>query len=1144
MKEIKKEPGKIILVAMLSLSLAIVGFGKNLTINKIGEAGQRIYSNVFVNGNYAYCAAWGDGVDIFSIIDPTHPVKVANIATPGGAGDIAVIGNYAYIAEYDGMGMVDMQVVDITDMNTPLWVGHCFSIIGSSQPLFIRVVDNYAYLASSFPIHDGWMAIIDISIPSTPFVVGQYHVNNAIEDLVIDGHYAYLPTVDIDSYLGFLEAYLHIIDITNPASPILIGHYAGIGEFKDLQISGKYLYIAGHDYEDPYNSYSDYYYYLLILDVSRGISPKKVGKIRLSSRVDTIGLRPDNKYAYLTSGSFDSGMYVVDISRPSSPVEVNKIAGICAEEIVIKDGYIYGVNRAEGLKIYDISNAVTPTLSWKTAASSLDCAYLAAVRGDYAYVFACLDNMYIYDISDPTHPVEKRIHHIGGYTRDIKLSGNYAYLVLGYSGLMVMDISKPTNPVVVGNYPVSNAWGVYVNGNYAYIAGGEGGFYIIDISNPASPIQVGNWSWVNGNNYTCGVYVRDNYAYLADSNHGLIVLDIGNPANPTLLYSDSNLRVHHVFIKDDYLYIDKYFEGFNIYNVSDPANPRLVKTISLTLTGDLVINQDKAFAPSRSDITVYDISNPSSAADFPVIGKFHNKKNIDSICVVNNLIYAAGERFTILEFSAAPALPRISLDRTSLNFTCYAGQNVVSQSFAITNLGGGNLDWSLSSSQEWLQFTPVSGNAAQKVFTSVCSESLAAGTYHGKIIVSSALADNSPLEVTVTLTVKPRKPEPGMELPFGAIDTPTYGAVVSSSIPVSGWALDDTGVESVQLYSSVGNSMVFISEAVFVEGARPDVANAFPGYPNNTKAGWGYMLLTNLLPEGDGQYTIYAIAVDYDGNQTTLGSKTITVDNAHAVKPFGTIDTPTQGGMAQGSQYVNFGWALTPSPKTIPIDGSTITVWVDGVPLGHPVYNLYRSDIAQLFPGYNNSAGAGGYFYLDTTKYENGLHTIQWTVTDDFGYCDGIGSRYFTIHNNEHIGAQFSTNSESDIPVVLSVAKEKIPTPPRQEDDQDLPIDVNEPVWVKIGYALDTGASAVYPDPVGTVEITISEVERVEIRFDRPVEALGRLPIGSSLDRERGIFYWQPGAGVLSTHLLVFKTIDSNGKQWKKRFSITLKPMF
>jgi len=92
-----------------------------------------------------------------------------------------------------------------------------------------------------------------------------------------------------------------------------------------------------------------------------------------------------------------------------------------------------------------------------------------------------------------------------------------------------------------------------------------------------------------------------------------------------------------------------------------------------------------------------------------------------------------------------------------------------------------------------------------------------------------------------------------------------------------------------------------------------------------------------------------------------------------------------EGGSASGKNFVNWGWALTPRPNTIPIDGSTISVFVDGVNLGNPHYNIYRSDIATLFPGFANSDGAVGYFYIDTTTYKDGIHTIQWSARDDNG---------------------------------------------------------------------------------------------------------------------------------------------------------------
>ena len=240
--------------------------------------------------------------------------------------------------------------------------------------------------------------------------------------------------------------------------------------------------------------------------------------------------------------------------------------------------------------------------------------------------------------------------------------------------------------------------------------------------------------------------------------------------------------------------------------------------------------------------------------------------------------------------------------------------------------------------------------------------------------------------------------------PFGYFDTPLTNTTVTSSIPVTGWVLDDIEVENVKIYRTPNqgeptqaNGYVYIGDATFVEGARPDVEALYPDLPLNYRAGWGYMFLTNFT--SDGTYVLYAIASDKEGHLVDLGSKTITINNANAVKPFGAIDTPAQGGTASGNSYVNWGWVLTPLPNTIPTDGSTITVYIDGISVGSPVYNLPRDDIATLLPGYNNTDGAVGYFYLDTTAYTNGLHTIMWGAVDDAGNEDGIGSRYFTVYN-------------------------------------------------------------------------------------------------------------------------------------------------
>jgi hypothetical protein len=138
--------------------------------------------------------------------------------------------------------------------------------------------------------------------------------------------------------------------------------------------------------------------------------------------------------------------------------------------------------------------------------------------------------------------------------------------------------------------------------------------------------------------------------------------------------------------------------------------------------------------------------------------------------------------------------------------------------------------------------------------------------------------------------------------------------------------------------------------------------------------------------------------------------------NGTSVLPFGTIDTPGQGATVSGMLTI-FGWVLTPGPNIIPTDGSTIQVVVDGVVVGQPMYNQCRGTNGTSFPApgtcnddiatafgsaYRNIAegsGAIGSFTLDTTSLTNGIHTLEWRVTDSAGNVQGIGSRYFYVQN-------------------------------------------------------------------------------------------------------------------------------------------------
>jgi uncharacterized repeat protein (TIGR01451 family) len=473
--------------------------------------------------------------------------------------------------------------------------------------------------------------------------------------------------------------------------------------------------------------------------------------------------------------------------------------------------------------------------------------------------------------------------------------------------------------------------------------------------------------------------------------------------------------------------------------------------------------------------------------------------------------------------------PTLTVNRARLNFGYNGSQlsQITSpQTVTVSISGGLNVPWTASSNRSYVTVSPASGTGSGTFLVTAMAPS---GPVTGGAIitVTSPGATGSPQQVQVNVTNAPAAP------PFGSFDTPANNTTgIAGSIAVTGWALDNIEVTGVAIWrepitgeATASNGLVFIGNATFVADARPDVAGTYPASPYQYRAGWGYLMLTNFLlnsngtaGRGNGTYNLHAIMTNRSGAVVDLGVRTITVDNAHAAKPFGAIDTPDQGATATGNAYVNFGWALTQNPFIIPIDGSTITVFVDGLPTGHPAYNQFRSDIATLFPGYANSNGAVGFFYIDTTKLQNKVHTISWSVTDSGNRTDGIGSRYFAVLNANGGGI---------------AAPEEPPTPES----------LAGPVQLRSGYDLNASAMAIVPGTDGAFSIDMEQFGRIELSLGASTGYLAvgdhaeELPLGSSL--KAGVFYWQPPLGFLGKYELLFERPD--GTQMRVHVNIAPK---
>ena len=112
----------------------------------------------------------------------------------------------------------------------------------------------------------------------------------------------------------------------------------------------------------------------------------------------------------------------------------------------------------------------------------------------------------------------------------------------------------------------------------------------------------------------------------------------------------------------------------------------------------------------------------------------------------------AAQSVSILTSTDAP--PVVGLSATELEFTTQPGVAVASQAIAVSNAGGGTLNWSASvdaAAASWLSASPSSGVNGGTISVAVDVVGLARGKYSGTITVAGATG--APVVVPVTLYI-------------------------------------------------------------------------------------------------------------------------------------------------------------------------------------------------------------------------------------------------------------------------------------------------------------------------------------------------------------------------------------------------------
>ncbi|MAE71699.1 MAG: hypothetical protein CME06_14680, partial [Gemmatimonadetes bacterium] len=219
-------------------------------------------------------------------------------------------------------------------------------------------------------------------------------------------------------------------------------------------------------------------------------------------------------YAAVSSETYDGiGVYVLDISDPSSPHEVGRIevAGgteACRNTWFDSTGFLYcaitSVASDDQVRIFDardVQNIVqVGAFEHSGPAAGNDIGISDMMVHDGIIYMAWLEGgLVIADVSDPSNPVQigGNIFHEASYTNNAWPIGSGEYVlttdeIVG-GHVRVWDVRDPEAVVQVGEY-LSSAEAIvhnaYVKGELAYVSYYEDGVRIVDIADPTNPVEV------------------------------------------------------------------------------------------------------------------------------------------------------------------------------------------------------------------------------------------------------------------------------------------------------------------------------------------------------------------------------------------------------------------------------------------------------------------------------------------------------------------------------------------------------------------------------------------------------------------------------------------------------------------------------
>lgn len=169
---------------------------------------------------------------------------------------------------------------------------------------------------------------------------------------------------------------------------------------------------------------------------------------------------------------------------------------------------------------------------------------------------------------------------------------------------------------------------------------------------------------------------------------------------------------------------------------------------------------------------------------------------------------------TILGDCNAPYFPALSLFNTSLNYTAQAGGLTTTNYVAVHNIGGGNLEWTVTvnyvNGSGWLNVSPTSGINDGGIRIDAVPGNLTPGTYQASLIVNAGpFGGTGTVAITFVITAATPTPTPTIQ---SAVNAATFAAgpltpgsiatLMGSEFAASGVSATFNGVAGQVLFSN------------------------------------------------------------------------------------------------------------------------------------------------------------------------------------------------------------------------------------------------------------------------------------------------------------------------------------------------------